>query len=143
MGMCVDHVVLWVADGARALSFYVDVVGLAAVRGEEFLAGKVPFPSVRVSEASILDLVPAAGAPLVRGFTGERSPTAAGQPINHVCLAMDRTDFEALAARLQTAGVTTHRFGETSFGARGSSRRWFYFQDLDGNVIEARHYEAD
>lgn len=139
--MYVDHVVLWVEDAGRALDFYSKVVGLAGVRAEEFLAGTAPFPSVRVSEGSMLDLVPAVGAPLARGFTGETKPTAAGLPINHVCLSMDRAAFEALAGRLAAEGVATHRVGERSYGARGSSRHWFYFQDPDGNVIEARHYD--
>lgn len=141
MAMQVDHVVLWVEDARRALEFYSRVIGLAGVRAEEFLAGTAPFPSVRVSESSILDLVPAIGAPLVRGFTGETRPTAAGQPLNHVCLSMDRAEFVALAARLSAEGIAIHRVGDQSFGARGSSSHWFYFQDPDGNVIEARHYD--
>lgn len=139
--MHIDHVVLWVEDPRRALDFYTDVVGLPGVRAEEFLAGSAPFPSLRVSEVSILDLMPALAAPFASQFTGETKPTAAGKPINHVCLAMTRSELDALATRLTAAGVPTHSAGETSFGARGLSRHWFYFQDPDGNVIEARHYE--
>jgi catechol 2,3-dioxygenase-like lactoylglutathione lyase family enzyme len=139
--MQIDHVVLWVEDAQRALEFYTSVVGLPGVRAEEFLAGKVPFPSVRISEHSILDLMPAMAAPFAAHFTGEKRPTAAGKPLNHVCLAMQRSELEALAARLAAAEIPTHRVGETSFGARGSSKHWFYFQDPDGNVLEARHYE--
>ncbi len=141
MAMQVDHVVLWVEDAARALDFYLRVVGLEGVRVEEFQMGTAPFPSVRVSEGSIFDLVPAVGAPMAAHFTGEVKPTAAGKPLNHVCLSMDRTEFQALANRLAAEGVSTHRVGERSFGARGSSKHWFYFQDPDGNVIEARHYD--
>ena len=139
--MQIDHVVLWVEDAARALAFYTDVLGLTGVRAEEFAAGTAPFPSVRVAEGCILDLVPAIGAELARGFTGEKRPTAAGQPMNHLCLAMDEEEMDALATRLASAGVTTHRVGERSFGARGWSTHWFYFQDPDGNVVEARFYE--
>lgn len=139
--MHIDHVVLWVADAKVALAFYTSVVGLVGVRTDEFLAGSAPFPSVRVSEGSILDLMPAIAAPFAAQFTGETTPTAAGKPMNHVCLSMDAGEFDALATRLASANVTTHRIGETSFGARGTSRHWFYFQDPDGNVIEARHYE--
>jgi catechol 2,3-dioxygenase-like lactoylglutathione lyase family enzyme len=141
MPLHVDHVVLWVEDARRALDFYTTVVGLAGVRAQEFLGGTAPFPSVRVSDSSILDLVPAMGAVMAREFTGETKPTAAGKPINHVCLSMSQPEFEALAARLKAASVTTHRVGERSYGARGSSKHWFYFQDPDGNVIEARHYD--
>ena len=139
--MEIDHVVLWVEDARRSLEFYMKVVGLAGVRAEEFLEGKAPFPSVRVSAGSILDLMPALAAPFAAHFTGEKTPTAAGKPLNHVCLAMSRAELEALAARLAQADVPTHRVGETSFGARGSSKHWLYFQDPDGNVLEARHYE--
>lgn len=140
--MHIDHVVLWVEDARRSLEFYTQVLGLPSVRADEFLAGTAPFPSVRISEGSILDLVPAMGAPMVAQFTGEKKPTAAGKPINHVCLAMDRSELDALAARLASAGVDKHRFGETSFGARGTSTHWFYFQDPDGNVLEARAYDV-
>lgn len=139
--MNIDHVVLWVEDARRALDFYTTVVGLPGVRREEFLAGSAPFPSVRVSEASILDLMPSVAAQLAAHFTGESKPTSAGKPMNHVCLAMSPGELEALSSRLAAAGVAMHRIGETSFGARGSSKHWFYFQDPDGNVIEARHYE--
>ncbi len=141
MAIFIDHVVLWVEDPRRSLEFFTNVVGLSGVRADEFLAGSAPFPSVRVSGASILDLIPKMAVPLAAGFTGEKIPTAAGKPMNHVCLGMDRDEFESLAARLAAAEVPTHRFGERSFGARGSSRHWFYFQDPDGNVIEARHYD--
>jgi catechol 2,3-dioxygenase-like lactoylglutathione lyase family enzyme len=139
--MDIDHVVLWVEDARSALAFYTNVVGLAGVRADEFLAGTAPFPSVRVAEGSILDLVPAIAAPFAAQFTGETKPTAAGKPMNHVCLSMSASELDALAARLASANVPTYRMGETSFGARGSSKHWFYFQDPDGNVIEARRYE--
>lgn len=139
--MHIDHVVLWVEDAKRALEFYTKVVGLPAVRGDEFLAGTTPFPSVRLSESSILDLTPSLAAQFAAHFTGEDKPTAAGKPMNHVCLGMDKAEFEALAARLKQANVKMHRVGETSFGARGTSRHWFYFQDPEGNVLEARTYE--
>lgn len=139
--MQIDHVVLWVEDPRRSLEFYTKVMGLPGVRMEEFLAGSAPFPSVRISDGSILDLMPAMAAPFAAHFTGESKPTAAGKPLNHVCIACTRTELEALAERLKQADVAMHRIGETSFGARGSSKHWFYFQDPDGNVLEVRHYE--
>lgn len=138
--MEIDHVVLWVEDPRRSIDFYTKVLGLEGVRIEAFLEGAAPFPSVRISDGSILDLMPAIAAPFAAHFTGEKIPTAAGKPLNHVCLAMSRAELDALALRLAEARVATHRVGETSFGARGSSKHWFYFQDPDGNVIEARHY---
>jgi extradiol dioxygenase family protein len=85
--------------------------------------------------------MPSMAAQFAAHFTGETKPTAAGKPLNHVCLSMTRDELDAMAARLTAAGVAMHHIGETSFGARGSSKHWFYFQDPEGNVIEARHYE--
>ncbi|WP_437572350.1 VOC family protein [Sorangium sp. So ce542] len=140
MALHVDHVVLWVEDPLRALEFYTRVVGLTSVRAEEFRAGQAPFPSVRLSEASILDLMPVSITGFVRKATGETRPSAAGRPINHVCFAMDRDELDALAARLSAARVAMHTANNPSFGARGTSVHWFYFQDPDGNMLEARCY---
>ena len=38
--MEIDHVVLWVGDPKRALEFYVDVIGLEALRAQDFEDGK-------------------------------------------------------------------------------------------------------
>lgn len=141
MALHIDHVVLWVEDPLRALDFYTQVVGLPSVRAEEFRAGQAPFPSVRLSETSILDLMASAGADFIRAYAGETKPSAAGKPINHVCLAMDRAELDALAARLAAANVALRAARSPSFGARGFTEHWFYFQDPDGNVLEARCYE--
>src|SRR5688572_13419994 len=76
-----DHVVLWVADPLRSLEFYEKVVGLTPVRADEFREGKAPFPSVRVSSDSIIDLMARVAAPLVDHMVGA-SGTAGniGQP---------------------------------------------------------------
>ena len=42
-----DHVVLWVADPLRAVTFYTEVVGLTPLRVDEFRAGKAPFRATR------------------------------------------------------------------------------------------------
>ena len=53
-----DHIVLNVPDIDRSLAFYIDVLGLEPERLEEFRQGKVPFPSVRVSAETVIDLFP-------------------------------------------------------------------------------------
>ena len=55
-----DHVVLWTKDPQASMDFYSRVVGLAPVRFGEFQAGEAPFPSVRVCDDSIIDLLPTA-----------------------------------------------------------------------------------
>jgi glyoxylase I family protein len=135
-----DHVVLWVDDPAASLEFYGRVVGLAAVRAEEFRAGKAPFPSVRITESTIIDLMPRSAAPWAP--TADAAAGNAGHPINHLCLAMPRADFEALRGRLERSGTPIPTTLERSFGARGLAPETFYFQDPDRNVIEARYYDT-
>jgi glyoxylase I family protein len=122
-----------------ALDFYSRVVGLTPVRSGEFEAGEAPFPSVRVSEDSIIDLMPlqmADGLGSVAGAEG-----SAGHPVNHVCLALSKPDYDALDRRLQAEGVETSARMNHTFGARGWAPHAYYFADPDGNVVEARYYD--
>jgi glyoxylase I family protein len=137
--MEIDHVVLWVESPERALAFYVDVLGLAPERVEDYRAGRAGFPSVRLSESAILDLMARDMAAAVRDVTGGAA-TGSGTPLNHLCLALPAADYAALTARLEEAGVAFRSAGERPFGARGRAREAVYFQDPDGNIIEIRHY---
>jgi catechol 2,3-dioxygenase-like lactoylglutathione lyase family enzyme len=137
--MELDHVVLWVADPLKSLDFYVNVVGLTPVRGDEFARGEAPFPSARVNAGSIIDLTSFADADAVNAMT--KTSATAGHPVNHVCLAMSRAEYEALDARLQAHGVDTSSRRVETYGARALAPVAFYFADPDGNVVEARHYE--
>ncbi|MGO9507222.1 MAG: VOC family protein [Mycobacterium sp.] len=128
--MRLDHVVLWTKDPRAAMDFYTRVVGLAPERLSEFEAGQAPFPSVRVSEDSIIDLMPVETAQ--RGF---------GNPLNHVCLNMSKSEYDELDRRLQAEGVDTSNRKNHNFGARGWAPQAYYFADPDGNVVEARYYE--
>lgn len=135
--MRIDHVVLWVDDPLRSVAFYRDVVGLEEVRGEEFRKGEAPFPSVRVADDAIVDLVARSMAPALGALSEQEG--SAGHPVNHVCLAMGADEVTALRARLEAAEVTIAGEMERSYGARGWGKA-FYFHDPDGNVLEARHY---
>ncbi|WP_044512479.1 VOC family protein [Mycobacterium simiae] len=121
------------------MDFYTQVVGLEPVRFDEFEAGEAPFPSVRVCEESIIDLVPLAGIDAVETLT--KVPGSAGHAVNHVCLALSKSEYDALDRRLRDAGVDTGARLTRSYGARGWAPHGFYFSDPDGNVIEARHYD--
>jgi catechol 2,3-dioxygenase-like lactoylglutathione lyase family enzyme len=139
-----DHVVLWVEDPNRTLEFFVKVVGFEGVRVDEFRAGKTMFPSVRISDDSIIDLMPRRFAPKMNEIAGTHAPitaNAAGHLVNHVCIAMSKTDLESLRSRLNECGVDTSVVMQNWFGARGNAPIAFYFNDPDGNVFEARYYE--
>jgi catechol 2,3-dioxygenase-like lactoylglutathione lyase family enzyme len=133
-----DHVVLWVRDPLAAVDFYEKAVGMEAVRLAEFAAGEVPFPSVRVNDETILDLMPLSSAERMRMLPG--AADSAGHPVNHVCLALPGDRFEDLRSRLEEQSVPVSDLSYDSFGARGAARRSFYFRDPDGNIVEARHY---
>lgn len=136
--MHLDHIVLWVDDPLKSVDFYAGVLGLTAMRLDEFRAKQVMYPSVRVNDATIIDLIPRAAAPQVNAIPGAAG--TAGHLNNHVCLAMTEAEFGELQARLTAAGVAFGRFMEQQFGARGTAPKAFYFRDPDGNVLEARYY---
>ncbi|MEU0070177.1 VOC family protein [Streptomyces sp. NPDC006332] len=134
-----DHVVLWVHDPVASADFYEKTLGMEPVRLTDFAAGAAPFPSVRLNEETILDLMPLSTAEHMKMVPG--AADSAGHPVNHVCLAMPGDEFETLRARLEERSVPVSDISYDSFGARGTARRSFYFRDPDGNVFEARHYD--
>ena len=78
-----DHLVLRCHDVEATLAWYVDRLGLAPVRVEEWRAGEAPFPSVRVDAGTILDLMPLGGLSL-------------GDRLDHICLVVDEASVEAV-----------------------------------------------
>jgi glyoxylase I family protein len=134
-----DHVVLWTKNPQASMDFYTKIIGLDPVRFDEYAAGAAPFPSVRVSEDSIIDLMPMARADATDSQT--QVGGSAGHPVNHVCLAMSKSEYDALDQRLQAVGVDTGARLSPTFGARGWGPQAFYFADPDGNVLEARYYD--
>ena len=139
--MELDHAVLWVKDAKQSLNFYVDVLGLTPVRAQEFADGKARFPSVRLNEGTIFDIMETSELlPLVQNFTGGGDGIG-GTPINHLCMSMSAAEYEAVLDRLKDRGVTLKSGGENVFGARGQAVRSTYFNDPDRNVLEVRYYE--
>ncbi|MFJ8110176.1 VOC family protein [Streptomyces sp. NPDC096132] len=119
-----DHLVLNVGDVERALDFYAGHLGLEPVRVDEWRAGKVPFPSVRITPDTIVDLVGRA--------RGESN-------VDHICLTVDPLDWDEII----TSGAFTVLEGPVQrFGARGTATS-VYVQDPDGNTVELRWYPQD
>ncbi|RLL68211.1 VOC family protein [Streptomyces sp. Z26] len=119
-----DHVVLNVQDAERSLAFYCGPLGLAPVRVDEWRSGAVPFPSVRVSADTIIDLV--------------EQPRADGN-VDHLCLTVEPLDWREVVE----SGVFTVVDGPGSrFGARGDGQS-LYIRDPDGNTVELRWYPQD
>ncbi|HSB86622.1 MAG TPA: VOC family protein [Ilumatobacteraceae bacterium] len=116
-----DHIVLRCADVERSLSFYRDTLGLEPERLDEWRRGEVPFPSVRISPTTIIDL-----------FAAARD----GVNMDHVCLVIEPTDLDELAAAFP--GSTR---GDGLYGAQGYASS-VYISDPDGNTVELRSYAA-
>ncbi|MEV7229677.1 VOC family protein [Polymorphospora sp. NPDC051019] len=119
-----DHLVLNVSDVERSLDFYCGLLGLAPVRVDEWRAGKVPFPSVRVTPETIIDLVR-------RGRDGSN--------VDHLCLVVAPLDWQEVI----DSGTFTVLEGPVGrFGARGDATS-VYVADPDGNSVELRWYPQD
>ena len=118
-----DHVVLNCVDVERSLAWYVDELGLEPVRVDEWRAGQVLFPSVRIDATTLIDLLAA-----------DRS----GTNLDHVCLVIEPDDLAALGAsgRFDVVGDGPV---EGLFGAQGFASS-LYVRDPDGNVVELRAY---
>ena len=116
-----DHIVLNVADVEASLRFYCEELGLEGVRVDEWRRQEVFFPSVRVDEGTIIDLL---------------AVPRTGENVNHFCLVVEPTDFEALKAsgRFEVTDGPDRRFGARD----GMS---LYIRDPDGTVVELRYYE--
>lgn len=125
-----DHLVLNVSDVERSLAFYTGPLGLEPVRADEWRAGEAPFPSVRVSPTTIIDLV-----------ARERGGDGGGggeSNVDHICLVVDPVDWQEIAA----SGTFTIVDGPgPRFGARGIAES-IYVLDPDGNTIELRWYPS-
>ena len=120
-----DHLVLRVDDLDSALSFYSDTLGLEPLRVDEFRKGDAPFPSVRISEDVLIDLVPKARAP-------------GSNNVDHFCLVVEG-DLDGLASELQAKGVEVSDEAGRRWGAHGWGNS-IYVLDPEGNTIELKSY---
>ena len=122
--VAMDHIVLRVSDVARSLDWYTGQLGLAPVRVDEWRAGECPFPSVRVSKETIIDLI-----------EGEVEQDTSS--LDHFCMVVTA---ESMAAVRASGDFTIVRDPDFElYGARGYADG-LYIADPDGNEIELRAY---
>ena len=90
---------------------------------EEWRRGELPFPSLRIDDSTIIDLIPGLDDPAARGH------------LDHICLVVDGEHLAALAAELEVVdeGIRS--------GARGDARS-IYVRDPDGLLVEFRTYDG-
>ena len=129
-----DHIVLNVGDIHRSLKFYTEVLGLQPERLDEFKAGKVGFPSVRINGDTIIDLFPTRGAADSDNQTKKRQGN-----LNHFCMVVEQQDFSGIVGYLAQHGITVREGPISRWGARGRATS-VYFLDPDGNEVEIRCY---
>lgn len=115
-----DHIVLNVTDTRRSLDFYVGTLGLEPDRVEQWEAGEILFPSVRINASTIIDLLET-----------ERS----GENADHFCLVIE-DDIDQLVA---DGTIVPEAGPSVLYGARGEGYA-VYFRDPDGNLVELRNY---
>ena len=129
-----DHIVLNVKDDSNMLAFYSKILLLETERVEEYYAGEVAFPSVRLNSTTVIDLFPKA--------LSEQSnlKNQDQQNLNHFCLTLNKDDWQQLVARLDSHSVKIEEGPTIRWGARGQGIS-IYFRDPEANLIEARYYD--
>jgi len=128
-----DHIVLNVEDEDRMIEFYSGILQLPNERLEEYRAGKVPFPSLRVGPDTVIDLFPEIM------WRETAAPGPGRENLNHFCLNLDREGWDRLRERLDAGGVPIEVGPVPRWGARGTGTS-IYFRDPEGNLVEARYY---
>ena len=102
-------------------------------RVDEFRAGKVSFPSVRINEATIIDLFPRKDGP------AQLASEKVNGNLNHFCLVVGAEDFSGIVEYLAENHVTVREGPRSRWGAQGRATS-VYFLDPDGNEVEIRCY---
>ena len=128
-----DHIVLNVGDIDKSLMFYTEVLGLKGERVDEVRGGKVSFPSVRINQATIIDLFPR------KDGAAKLTADKVNGNLNHFCLVVGAEDFSGMVNYLAENHVTVRDGPVSRWGARGRATS-VYFLDPDGNEVEIRCY---
>jgi glyoxylase I family protein len=124
-----DHVVLRVPDVAKALAFYVDVLGAQVERSVE----RIGLVQLRAGE-SIIDLVDVGAAWLKA--EGAKPFTPDVRNVDHFCIRVEPFDEAAIERHLNAHGIEISERGER-YGADGNGPS-VYVRDPFGTVVELK-----
>ena len=135
MQCLMDHIVLNVKNDEKMIDFYSKVMMFAPERLEEYRAGEVPFPSVRLNSDTIIDLFPK------KIWQKSRRAGQGLENLNHFCISLSKGMWEKLLKRLKANNVDIEEGPVPRWGAHGNGTS-IYFRDPERNLIEARYYEG-
>ena len=115
MQCLMDHIVLNMEDDDKMISFYSKVLMLPTERLDEYRAGKVPFPSVRLNADTIIDLFP-------KKMWQKSTRVGEGREnLNHFCIALTQDTWQELLERLKANAVPIEEGPVPRWGA---ARDW-------------------
>ena len=135
MECLMDHIVLNVENEEKMMAFYSEVLQMPAERLEEYRAGEVPFPSVRLNSNTIIDLFP-------KKMWQKSAQAGQGRDnLNHFCISLNKEEWDNLMKRLEANKVEIEEGPVQRWGAHGTGTS-IYFRDPEKNLIEARYYEG-
>ena len=119
----IDHIVINAPEPMVLVDWYAEMLGLEPMRVDEFRNGEVLFPSVRVDDTTIIDVLPAART---------------GENCNHICLVVQGGDMAEVAEdpRFELLDGPVMRWGAAGDGLS------VYVIDPVGNIVELRSYDA-
>ena len=125
-----DHIVLRVKDVEVSMQFYTETLGLKPERVDQWRAGEVRFPSVRLNDDTIIDLFASDQESI--GRDGVKNQ-------DHFCMVIEPTDMDELKAKFEALGVGIQAGPGKRWGSHGDGIS-LYVYDPDDNVVELRHY---
>jgi catechol 2,3-dioxygenase-like lactoylglutathione lyase family enzyme len=125
-----DHIVLRVKDVETSLRFYSETLGMKTERVDQWLAGEIRFPSVRLNDDTIIDFFASDQEPISK--EGVRN-------LDHYCMVIEPTDMEELKSKFEALGVGIQAGPGKRWGSHGDGTS-LYVYDPDNNVVELRHY---
>ena len=125
-----DHIVLRVKDVELSLRFYSETLGLQPERVDQWRAGDVRFPSVRLNDDTIIDLFASDQETISRDGVKNQ---------DHFCMVIEPQDMDELKTKFEAIGVGIQSGPGKRWGSHGDGIS-LYVYDPDNNVVEVRHY---